>query len=52
VNEAETEYLKCDRRKTNENKLEIETMEFKKVQSFKYLGSVDNQINKIEEVKE
>jgi hypothetical protein len=44
--------MKCGRRKTNENKLEIETMEFEKVQSFKYLGSVVNHNNVAEEVKE
>jgi hypothetical protein len=38
-------------RKTNENKLKIETMEFEKFQTFKYLGSVVNQTNKIEEFK-
>jgi hypothetical protein len=30
--------MKCGSRKTNENKLEIETMVFGKVLSFKYLG--------------
>jgi hypothetical protein len=42
VNEGETKYMKCGRRKTNENKLEIEPMEIKKGQSLKYLGSVVN----------
>jgi hypothetical protein len=40
--------MKCGRRKTNGNKLQIETMEFKNIQSFKYLGSVVNQNNEIE----
>jgi hypothetical protein len=44
--------MKCGRRKTNENKLEIEPMEFKKVQSFKYLGLVGNQNKETERVKE
>jgi hypothetical protein len=30
-NEGNTKYMKCGRRKTNENKLEIETVEFEKV---------------------
>jgi hypothetical protein len=50
VNEGKTEYMKCGRRKTNENKLEIETLESEKFQSFKYLGSVVNQNNETEEV--
>jgi hypothetical protein len=36
------------RRKTNENKLEIEAMHFEKIQSFKYLGSVVKQHNETE----
>jgi acetyl-CoA carboxylase alpha subunit len=43
--------MNCGRRKANENKLEIETMEFEKVQSFKYLDSVVNQKNEIEKIK-
>jgi hypothetical protein len=42
-------YMKCGCRETNSNKLEIEAMEFEKVQSFKYLISVVNQNNGIEE---
>jgi hypothetical protein len=38
VNGGKTKYMKHGRRKTNGNKLEIETMEFEKVQSIKYLG--------------
>jgi hypothetical protein len=44
--------MKCGRRKTSENKLEIETTKFGKVHSFKYLGSVVNQNNETDEVKE
>jgi hypothetical protein len=47
-----TKCIKRGRRKTNGNKLETGTMEFKKVQSFKYIGSVISQNNEIEEVKE
>jgi ABC-type sugar transport system ATPase subunit len=36
VNEGKTKYMKCGERKTNENKLQIKTMKFEKVQSFKY----------------
>jgi hypothetical protein len=43
--------MECGRRKTNENKFEIETMEFEKVHSFRYLGSVLNQKNEIGVVK-
>jgi hypothetical protein len=52
VYEGKTKYMKCGGRKTNENKLEIETMEFKMVLSFKFPGSVVNQTNETEEVKE
>jgi hypothetical protein len=51
VNERKTKYMKCGRRKTNGNKLEIKTMEFEKVQSFKYLDSVVNQHNEIKKLK-
>jgi hypothetical protein len=40
--------MECGSRKATENKLEMETMEFGKVQSFKYLGSVVNQNNEVE----
>jgi hypothetical protein len=52
VNEWKTKYVKCGRRETNENKLQIETMEFEKVQSFKYLCWTVNQNSETEEVKE
>ena len=41
--------MKCRRRQYRENKIEIETMSFESVQSFKYLGSTVNQNNTIEE---
>jgi hypothetical protein len=41
--------MECGMRKTIENKMEMETVEFGKVQSFKYLGLVVNQNNEIEE---
>jgi hypothetical protein len=41
--------MKFGMKKTNENKLETEATGFEKVQSFKYLGSVVNQKNEIEE---
>jgi hypothetical protein len=47
VNEGKTKYIKCGTRETKEN-----TLQLKKVQSFKYLGCVVNQNNEIEEVKE
>jgi hypothetical protein len=49
VNKGKTEYMKYGRRKTNESKLE---MEFEKILSLKYLGSVVNRNNEIEKVKE
>ena len=45
--------MKCMRKQLRGNKLEIDTMSFESVQSFKYLGSVVNQNNIIEgEIKE
>jgi hypothetical protein len=41
--------MKCTRKQVRENKLEIDTMSFESVQSFKYLGSYVNQKNTIEE---
>jgi hypothetical protein len=49
INENKTKYMKCTRRQYRENKIEIETMSFESVQSFKYLGSTVNQKNTIEE---
>jgi hypothetical protein len=45
--------MKCTRKQVRGNKLEIGTMGFESVQSFKYLGSAVNQKNAIEkEIKE
>jgi hypothetical protein len=41
--------MKCTRKQVRGNKLEIDTMSFESVQSFKYLESVVNQNNTIEE---
>jgi hypothetical protein len=52
INEIKTKYMECRGKQVRGNKLEIDTMSFKSVHSFKYLGSVVNQNNKIEEAKE
>jgi hypothetical protein len=49
INESKTKYTKCTRKQVRKNKLEIDTMSFESVQSFKYLGSYVNQNNTIEE---
>jgi hypothetical protein len=41
--------MMCTRRQHRENKLEIDNMSFESIQSFKYLGSIVNQNNTIEE---
>jgi hypothetical protein len=41
--------MKCTRKQVRKHKLEIDTISFESVQSFKYLGSVINQDNTIEE---
>jgi hypothetical protein len=41
--------MKFTRKQVRGNKMEIDTMSFESVHSFKYLGSVVNQNNKIEE---
>ena len=41
--------MKYTRRQYRENKIEIETMSFESVQSFKYLGSTVNHNDTIEE---
>jgi hypothetical protein len=53
INESKTKYMKCTRKQVRGNKLEIDTMSFGSVQSFKYLWLVVNQNNTIdEEIKE
>jgi hypothetical protein len=49
INECKTKYMKCTRKQVRGNKMEIDTMSFESVQSFKCLGSVVNQNNTIEE---
>jgi hypothetical protein len=49
INESKKKYMKHTRKQVRGNKLEIRTMSFESVQSFKYLGSYVNQNNKIEE---
>ena len=49
INENKTKYMKCTRKQLTGNKLEIDTTSFESVQSFKYLGSVINQNNTVEE---
>ena len=44
-----TKYMKYTRGHYRDNKIEIETMSFESVQSFKYLGSAVNHNNTIEE---
>jgi hypothetical protein len=41
--------MKCTRKQVRGNNLEIDTMSFESVQSFRYLRPVDNQNNTIEE---
>ena len=48
IKENKTKYMECTRRQYRE-KIEIETMSFESVQSFKYLGSTVNQNNTTEE---
>jgi hypothetical protein len=49
INESKTKCMKCTRKHVRRDKLEIDTMSFESVQSFKYLGSVVNQNSTIEE---
>jgi hypothetical protein len=49
INENKAKYMKCTRKQVTGNKLEIDTNSFELVQSFKYLGSIVNQSNTIEE---
>ena len=49
INENKTKYMKCTRKQLRGNKLEIDTVSFESAQSFKYLVSVVNQNNTIEE---
>jgi hypothetical protein len=49
INESKTKYMQCTRKQVRGNKLEIDSMSFESVQSFKYLGSYINQNNAIEE---
>jgi hypothetical protein len=44
-----TKYLKCTRKQTLDGKLSVESMQFGQVESFKYLGSIVNKNNTIEE---
>jgi hypothetical protein len=53
INGSKTKYIKCTRKQVRGNKLEIDTMSFVSVQSFKYLGSAVNQNNTVEgEIRE
>ena len=49
INENKMKYMICIREQLRGNKLEIDTMRFESVQSFKYLRLVVNQNNTIEE---
>jgi porphobilinogen deaminase len=49
VNENKTKYLKCTRKQIQDGKLSVESMQFEQVESFKYLGSIVNKNNTIEE---
>ena len=49
INENKAKYMKCTRKQCRENKIEIETMSFESVQSFKYRGSTAKHNNTIEE---
>jgi hypothetical protein len=49
INENKTKYLKCTRKQTQDGKLNVELMQFEQVDSFKYLGSIVNKNNTIEE---
>jgi hypothetical protein len=49
INESKTKHTKCTRKQVRENKLEIDSMRFESVLSFKYLGSAVNKNRTIEE---
>jgi hypothetical protein len=49
INANKTKYMRCTRKQVGGNKFEINTISFESVQSFKYLGSIVNQSNTIEE---
>ena len=49
INKNKTKYMMYTRKQHRENKVEIESMSFESVQSWKYLGSAVNQNNTIEE---
>jgi hypothetical protein len=49
INENKTKYMTCMRKQYGENKLEIDKTTFEAVQSYKYLGSIVNWNDAIEE---
>jgi hypothetical protein len=50
INEKEAKYMKCTRRKQFKNEdLQIGNLEIGQVRSFKYLGTIVNENNSIEE---
>jgi hypothetical protein len=49
VNVQKSKYIKCTRRQDNLTPLNIENREFEQVKSFKYLGSIINTDNALEE---
>jgi hypothetical protein len=49
INESKTKYMKCTIKQVRGNKLEIDTMSYESVLSFKCLRSTVNQNNTIEE---
>jgi hypothetical protein len=49
INEKETKYLKCTKKDTRTENLNIDNLQTEQVQPYKYLGSIINESNSIEE---
>jgi hypothetical protein len=49
INENKTKYLKFTRKQTQDGKLNVKSIQFEQVDSFKYVGSIVNKNNIIEE---
>jgi len=49
INEKKTKYLKCTKEDTRTENLNINNLHIEQVQQYKYLGSIINESNSIEE---
>jgi hypothetical protein len=49
INEKKTKYLKCTKKDTRTENLNINNLHIEQVQRYKYLGSIINESNSIEE---